>query len=388
VAAVVAATANGAPTEACNPTASDPNRFCVAYELLINGGASSGVAGTPFDVDFSVANTSPTRATDTNAWLEAAVLRLADSSISSPPVLTRSSELPDDLLIAGGGPCTAPAYTDCGGGHGALVAHLTGGCCPGGQFASGNFGIRKVVNVNPPPAGDYAAYQVTIEFCVNFGTCFTAPGGITQDLEVPEPSGSGPPPPVFTLDTRAQQSLPIPGGATADYALDNFTFHLDGESNEVDGGGTVVNQVIVRLPLDCGTATGTSDFIAGDLVRAVSVSQTFSVTDCPPAPPSPETPIAAPTPTQLDVEAKEKKNKIKVEGELSPAIPNADVKLELEAKKKDEFQLVTTKEEPVEGGGFDASFKEPKKPKKCEVVATFEGDAEHLASTDTDAVKC
>jgi hypothetical protein len=264
-------------SSACNPSGGGASAFCVDASMSL----APTVAAGPFDTDVTVANASPNYANDKTRWLDTAVLDLTENSITTPPTLTRSANMPDGLLISGGGPCTTPNYTDCGAGHGTLVAYYAS-CC-GSTYTTGAFGISKIVNVNPPSPGEYAHLEITIEGCVNvLGSCFEFPGGLTEELAIPEPSGGGAPDLTLTIDAHGTVGAP---GGTVEYSIGAFSLHLDGESSSIDGGSPLPAPVrIFSAPTTCGTVSGSTRFTSTAVAPlTVSLPQSFSVTGCPTA---------------------------------------------------------------------------------------------------------
>ena len=266
---LIPAQASGASV--CHPTVGT-GQFCVDYSLAL----SSMTAAAPFNVDATVMNTSPLAGGSQVNWLRSATVRVTDTGTTTPPTVTRSDQLANNLMLAGGTSCTAPAYSDCAGGSGTVVASAA--CC---GTSNGAFGIEKIVNVNPPAAGNYAHYRVTIQGCVNFlGSCQPLPPTV-QDLQIPEPAGGGSPQLAFTLVTQGTVAT---GVGNVDYSLTSFVIHLKGTSNLIDGGAPLAQpQTIFTLPRSCGPYTGTASFLAGDNVRTVSIPQSFTITGCPTA---------------------------------------------------------------------------------------------------------
>jgi hypothetical protein len=132
--------------------------FCVTENVTLTSEPAGFVAGAPLTVDLSVANTSSplTRA----RWVKSVSFALPTPQAGDPPPVTPSSQLPDKLLIAGGGSCDRPSYSGCAGGHGSIVAQTDFG------DTTGAFGVEKVVNVQAAPAGALAAYEMTFKFCI------------------------------------------------------------------------------------------------------------------------------------------------------------------------------------------------------------------------------
>jgi PKD repeat protein len=149
---------------------------------------------------------------------------------------------------------------------------------PNGTF-NGTFGVSKVVNVNPPPAGDAVEWMLTFQYCIN-GICGLPPQQVP--LEVPA-SGTGPVDPQLHVLLRTTIDLSGAGGGSADVSLDTGSLHFNSQSDQVDGGGTLPQPaVIARMPLRCGTDNATAS-IFDVAATSVSIGDSFSVTGCPTA---------------------------------------------------------------------------------------------------------
>lgn len=438
------ATAVATPTEACSPTPKLASSFCATLDLALGAPGSSLIAAAPFNANVSLSNSSTGFGSDQNRWLQSVTLRIGDAAQASPPSLTRSEQLPNGLLLAGGGSCTAPTYADCAGGGGTLVATVA--CC---GSTGGSFGIAKVTNVNPAGAGNYAHLRITIKSCVNaLGSCFEAPDQI-QDLVLPEPAGDAAPPTEFILLTRG--SFASPAG-NVDFSVSQFALHLLGASAQLETGPADRTYTILSSPRDCGTFTGTSAFTSGD-ARIVSIPVSTTVTGCPAAGVSHSvddfeatlegsgsvSPVAGRSITQYlwefgdgtsdststptvthsygpgdhmatlqvvdsagarssilaepvagsrtSVKAKAKRGKARVKGNVVPARQGERVAVELQRGKKGAFVKVAAKLAKLKAGGnYKVSFKLPK-AKKCRVVATF-GSDELVASSATKTFAC
>ena len=265
----------GATNEVCNPTPKANSSFCVTYGAAF----STQQAAAPFSTDVSLADTSTSHDGDVNRWLDHGVIDLNSGGATGPPIFTPSSQLPNNLLIAGGGPCTSPNFTDCGGGHGAVLGSVQNNLfIPNGTF-TGTFGVSKVVNVNPPPPGDAVKWMLTFQYCID-GICGLPPQQVP--LEVPT-SGTGPVDPQLHMLLRTTIDLSGAGGGSADVSVDTASLHWNSQSDQADGGGTLPQPaVIARMPLRCGTDNGAAS-IFDVAATSVSIGQSFTVTGCPTA---------------------------------------------------------------------------------------------------------
>ena len=268
--------------QACTSPAG-ASAFCVDFSFT----ASDNTAAAPFNFDVAVSNQSQGFQGDPTEWIENATLRL-DQLTAGVPTVTSSNDLPNNLVIAGGTACTAPTYSTCAGGNGTVTANITSvfGDRSGEQ---GAFGISKIVNINPPGAGNYLRWRATIKACVNYsvfpGTCFQA-SDQTQDFVVALVSGGGPQPLAVTLDTRHQQTVSTGccGSADVDYSLSSFSLHLRGASADIDGGSPLTTPTtILTMSKTCGTIQGTGTFNSGAPTRTVSIPQGLNVVGCPTA---------------------------------------------------------------------------------------------------------
>ncbi len=445
--AATPAAAGANPTEVCNPSPKVASSFCITYDLTLASTPPGLIAAAPFDVDVSINNTSTGFSGDKNRWLNSATIRLADAGGVSQPVLTRSSDLPNGLLLAGGGSCTTPAYTDCPGGNGALVAEVS----LGPTLTNGAFGISEIKNVNPPGAGIYADYLMTIQSCVNFGgPCIVLPP-IQQELTIPEPTAGAQPDPSLTIATRGTKTC---CGGSADYSISSAAIHLAGQSSQTDTGPAGQTYTILSLPRDCGTATGSSVFTAGDL-RTVTVPQSVTIVDCPTAAPThtpsgfsahfnaggSSTPVlgrtiahylwsfgdgetqttSGPTVnhvyddfgnhtatlrvvdsagarsqlaqrlvpgTRTTIRGRARRGRIRARGTVAPSHSGAPVSVELLRRRHGQFRQIATKHLQLNtASAFRASFHRPHRG-RCELIATFPGDGDHLASSATRKLRC
>ncbi len=181
--------------------------------------------------------------------------------------------MPDGLIVAGGGSCTAPTYVDCTAGHGTLIVTLH----PGGT-TTGNFGIARIDNVNPPASGQHASFTAFLDFCVNFGSsCIEGPE-TEEDFSVPASSGgsSGP----LTIDFPLHGSTSV-SSSSADYSLVTLGLHLNGQAGAIDGGSPLDAPVtVLAMPRRCGTDTGSARITSID-ARTVALPQSLTVGGCP-----------------------------------------------------------------------------------------------------------
>jgi hypothetical protein len=280
---VVAIPATASAAEVCSPSPKVDSSFCVTYDVSATSTPPTHVAAAPFSTDLSLQNSSTNHSGDENRWLDHVTVELLSTGGSSPPVLTTSDKLPNHLLIAGGGSCTSPNFTDCGGGHGTLLVHVQNNAYIGNGFYGGTFGVAKIVNVNPPSAGDAVDWRISIKGCANVGFQFCSFPEQTFELEVPA-SGSGPVDPELSFPVRTRIAIGSgAGGGYADVSLDTGGVHFDSQSDQVDGGGTIAQpRTIATMPVRCGTASGTASFfdVAG---ASVLIPQSFTVTGCPTA---------------------------------------------------------------------------------------------------------
>ena len=76
-------------------------------------------------------------------------------------------------------------------------------------------------------------------------------------------------------------------------------------------------------------------------------------------------------------------------GSVSPATATGSVSVELLRKKKRRgFVPVKTADASLVAGAFTDKFKNPKRTKKCEAVASYAGDATYAPSSSTLTFKC
>lgn len=265
VLALVAAGTAGAEA-VCNE-----DGFCVSENLSLTSSPPGLIAGAPLSLDLSAENTSTPL--DQAHWLHTVSLSVSGGNLTSTPPLTPSSQLPNGLLLAGGSPCSPP-YTTCSGGHGTLVAHLSG---IGEVDTSGAFGISKIANVNPPAPGAYANYRVTIKACINLGGCQQLEDR-SEEIKITILNRS------FEFTTDGTESLL---GYTAEYAINSLFFHLDGRSDQLESGPAPQTYTILSVPTVCETLTGTASYVSREAGR-VAIPQSATVTGCASSAPPPE----------------------------------------------------------------------------------------------------
>lgn len=254
------------PASAAAGSQCNANGLCVEENLGLQTTPGPLVAAAPLSIDVTAENTSSPLTT--NRWLETVSLSIVGPD-GSPPRGTPSAQLPEGLLIAGPGSCTAPTYTDCPGGHGTLDATLLG-------FVSttGAYGISEIVNDATPPTGVLVDYRATVKWCVvEGGTCKPKPDR-TEEL---------------TLGTNTGGEFSFPAGGSepgVEYALRSLSFHLNGQSSQKDTGSGAEsaggNFTIVAASLSCGSLTGTSEY-SSRAEGSVAFQHTYTVTGCPTA---------------------------------------------------------------------------------------------------------
>jgi hypothetical protein len=373
---LMAATAgNAMATEACNPNASDPARFCVDAGLAL----STAVATKPVNIDLMFDNTSPAEGSDSNAWLEQATLRLLSDGVP-PPAITASSKLPDGLLISGepttGALCSsADHFVGCTAGHGTLIGYLSGSGFWDG-VKSGDFGIHRIVNLQATPAGVLARYRVAIEGCMETGIPGVGRYCYPQNVEIQIPKAAAGSAVELPIDTRYQVSPT--NGVTADIALSSVTLHLGGESSMLEDGTSAGGAfTVIRMPAECGTLSGEGLFEAGDQVRTVMVPSAFAVTGC----------------SKTSLKAV-KKAKIEVSGTVKSTVigdapvDSGSLAVDLYKKKKHGFKHVAARHPSIDSHGkYKTSFTKPL-AKKCKIVTRFAGDAAHAPSKASKTFSC
>ena len=266
-----------APVESCLPTPKVATSFCVAYDSSV----SSTVARSPVDVTLSISDTSSNFPNDKTTWMQTATLHL--TAASTPPRITPSAQLPNGLLIAGGGPCTGPAFTDCTAGSGTFVADIRG--TPFGVedgIHTGTYGIGDVENVNPPAAGTLIQWALNINWCIHFNTFIITQCGTSSTTVSGGSAGSSI---TFNPSTTLSQFVTACSCTiTADATLGSINANLHGRSNMLaagtSAGGTYT---ILMMPFSCGVTPRSADFTSRD-GRVVTDQQTpITITGCQPA---------------------------------------------------------------------------------------------------------
>ena len=266
-----------AAVESCSPTPKVATSFCVTHDSSV----SSTVTRSPVDVSLSFSDTSTGFPNDKTTWIDTVTLHL--TAASSPPRITPSAQLPNGLLIAGGGPCTSPAFTDCTAGNGSFVADIRG--TPFGAedgIHTGTYGISDIENVNPPAAGTLVEWALNINWCIHFNTF-----GITQCGTSSTTVSGGTTGSTVTFSPTATLSQFV--GAcgctiTADATLGSISANLHGRSNMLaagtSAGGTYT---ILMMPFSCGVTGRSADFKSRD-ARVVTVQLApITITGCQPA---------------------------------------------------------------------------------------------------------
>jgi hypothetical protein len=102
----------------------------------------------------------------------------------------------------------------------------------------------------------------------------------------------------------------------------------------------------------------------------------------------PDPPLAERKATTTAVTAKAKRKKVKVSGQVSPAPDAGQVGVELLRKKGKAFVPVASTAADVSSGAFDATLKNPKHTRKCELIATYAGNDALLPSEATAKFAC
>ena len=285
---LVTAPGAGASVENCSPTPKTAGSFCVDYGLEL----SNSIAASPVAIDLSAADTSTNFSSDFGTWVDHLDIAFSGTDIS-PPIITPSASMPDGLLIAGGPPCTAPAFTDCSAGYGVFAVHVTQSPCGPcvSNYQQGTFGITKVVNIADAGPGNRAKYRVDIEACSPLQPFLTASCAVheifSEDLPVPDyPDAAGSGTGNFQVPTSYPVSgdpcnpgCPYQGTAT----LQSLTLHLEATSSTLeDGSPAGQSYPIVRVPDHCGSGTASADAVSAD-ARSVSFGDAISVSGCPTA---------------------------------------------------------------------------------------------------------
>jgi hypothetical protein len=246
--------ANGAATE-CNAEG-----FCIAEEAIPGDGGPQLLAGDPINVEFRVANTSTPY--DRAHWAHAALLSIAGEG--GPPPFTPSSQLPNGLLLAGGGTCTKPAFTDCAGGFGEVTIY--------DSFSDSEttepFGIEQIINMNPPEAGMLAEYKIRANRCPS-GSCET----IVQRLKLPA-DGTGQL--ALTLDNSF-----IFLGVPIETTIKSLHVKLAGTSSQLESGPAGATYTTIAVPRECRTYSGSSTYESRESGSVSFDEAPLTVTGCP-----------------------------------------------------------------------------------------------------------
>lgn len=264
-----------AAIESCSPTPKVATSFCVSYDST----ASTTVTHSPVYVTISISNTSSGFPNDKTTWIDTATLHL--TSAAAPPRITPSVQMPNGLLIAGGGPCTGPAFTDCAAGNGTFVADISG--TPFGVengIHTGTYGISDIENVNPPAAGTLIQWNLNISWCIHFNFINSTQCGNTSTTI----SGSGGSSITFSPTTTFSQVVSGCCTITGDATLGSINANLQGRSNTLVGGTSAGGTyTIVMTPSSCGAAPRSADFVSRN-ARAVTAQLTpLTISGCPAA---------------------------------------------------------------------------------------------------------
>ena len=272
-------TAPAEPVQTC----AEGDAVCLSYDA-----AMTSQAGDALQTTLSFANTSPEHETNKEVWAEIFAATLL-SSTANPAIVTPSAELPNGLIVMGGGACTSPTFADCAGGHGDLLVDVSG--MPGGVENgrhSGHLGINRVVNVNPPAEGALTHYIATVTMCVDseiFGECFLTG---TTDLELTVAEGATPAA-LATIDFPARYAGELTLGhpkakVSYDAVLDTLTLTVPGDASKVwNGTAEVAGEThrVVGMPRGCGTATAPAMLKTASGIATVQKS--ITIAGCPTA---------------------------------------------------------------------------------------------------------
>ena len=263
--------------ENCDPDPKVATSFCVSSAVNMTDGA----ARAPFDVSLSADNTSTNRNSDTNVWVDTVTLDLPKVGGSIAKV-TRSTEMENNAVLAGGGTCTGPAFTNCVAGYGTVDAWVsgTGGFFDG--FRQGSFGINQIRNVNPPAPGLYLDAVVDVSYCFTFSSTCDINGTTTVPLKVHELTGGPVTSMTFELFNHVvpQNHPPCGCNPEADTTLGQLTVNLNGVAD-----GPTEDPAFLVLPARCGTSHGGVNFTSHDQTTPKTVSFTDEgvVSQCPAA---------------------------------------------------------------------------------------------------------
>ena len=258
-----------APMEACSPTPKVASSFCITTDVSVNTTSSA-----PAKLAFELANTS-TETTSPN-WLSALTVAIAPTTAGAFGI-TPSSAMPHGLVVAGSTSCTSPAFTDCVG-SGAAKISVSGFAA--GHY-DGTFGVRRIINVNPPPEGVRAHYAGIIDMCLPYGgnPCQIP---LEQQFTISVPEVSGAEPLSFSFPVRFSGTVP---GGNYDAAVHTFEMAISGASNQVYNGSEVEPTTMTRVlstPQTCGAVTGTVTGSTAETVpRVVMTEHSQVITRCP-----------------------------------------------------------------------------------------------------------
>ena len=258
----------------CNPQPEVATSFCATYDAPV----ASSAAGAALTTTITATNTSPQRETVKGTWFEQADIRLL-SRAGASPLITPSAQLPHGLIVLGGGACSGPSFSNCGG-YGTIRVDVQGTGFADG-IKTGTFGIRRVTNINPPAAGLRGDYLADLEFCIpDFSICSTGTGS----LQVSE---AGSAVSTLSLPLRYQYTFSaFSATATADASIETVTLNIEGMADTVlvEGGEQPAPYPyrVFSVPATCGPAVSSVAFTAID-ERVVNLSQQYSITGCPTA---------------------------------------------------------------------------------------------------------
>ena len=266
-----------AAVESCSPTPKVATSFCVSYDSSV----SSTVAHSPVDASFSISDTSTGFPNDKTTWMDLVTLHL--TSGTTPPRITPSAQMPNGLLITGGGPCTAPNFTDCAAGNGTFVADIHG--TPFGVedgIHSGFYGITEIENVNPPASGAVIQWALHISWCLHLNFLNSTQCGTTSTTVSGGSAGSSI---AFSpSQTFSQFISACTCTITGDATLGSINANLHGRSNMLAAGTSAGGMyTILMMPFSCGATARSADFRSRD-ARAVTVQLApVTITGCAPA---------------------------------------------------------------------------------------------------------
>ncbi|GAB4010883.1 hypothetical protein GCM10028772_31760 [Nocardioides ultimimeridianus] len=248
--------ATPSPARATTPVCSTDATFCISYAAT----ASTTATQQPVDLTIDLANTSPSHDTDTGTWVHQVSVRPLAVSLTSGPLITRSADLPNGLLVAG-------SSAGCGTGNGCSagygIGYAQGGYCATG-ICTFTFGIQRVANVQ--------ATTHRNEFAITLTGCLTAPinlcgsfGDITMTKDVWfDPPADGP-------STTEMTFVLDPTGS----GFDNFTI----DQLHLTLNGTVDQYRWFRLPPTCGSASGSAT-ATDNAGKSATATADFTVTGC------------------------------------------------------------------------------------------------------------